>query len=310
MDFNSNEDAGIFEIDKNCTVIQSIDLITPLVERAEDFGAISIANALSDIYAKGGIPLFASNILGVPKSFDEDTIFRILKGGMEKLTEANVRLLGGHTFYNNEPIYGASITGIIQPENIIRNSTARFGDKLFLTKSIGVGIVATAFKNRNRSENLDFPQGIFDETLEQMKTTNKSASDAMKSVGINACTDITGFGLIGHIFEMVSASKAGAILYYDQIPFIKHIFNLLREGYIPSGIQRNIDGFQKYVTNSKVLSKEQRFALYDIQTSGGLLISVQTEKVKDLLSAFKKKGLQKPAIIGEVTKNYQKIDIQ
>ena len=277
IDYKSFDDAAAYTLN-NETILQTVDFFTPIVDDPYDFGRIAAANSLSDIYAMGGKPLFALNIVAFPSDdLPLDVLTEILHGGSDVASEAGIPILGGHSIKDKEPKYGLVVTGV--PHKIpIKNSTAKPGDFLVLTKPLGLGIISTAIK-----KNLSNKKMISD-AVSVMTTLNKNASEAMINAGANACTDITGYGLLGHLLEMCKGSKLAANINFDTISFIKGSKKLAADGIIPEGTKNNYSFIKEHVEFSDNLEKYQRYLLSDSQTSGGLLISIPEEKFEDLNS--------------------------
>ena len=296
--FDSSDDAAIYTLDDGRTIIQSVDFFTPIVDDPFTFGQIAAANSLSDIYAMGGTPLFALNVA----AFNSDelplsVLTDILNGGVDIAKEAGIPILGGHTIKDKEPKYGMVVTGEVHPDKLTRNDTAQVGDLLVLTKPLGTGIISTAIKRGVANEN------IMNTAIDTMRTLNKSAAEAMAEVGVNACTDITGYGLLGHLLEMCKGSNVSATIEFDSMPFIKGVFELAQEGVIPGGTKRNLEFVQNDINSAEHLAEFQLHMLADAQTSGGLLISVSTNKAEALVNALKSNGTLASHIIGEVQSN-------
>lgn len=293
--FNLADDAGVYKIRGDLALVQTVDFFPPVVDDPYDFGAIAAANALSDIYAMGGKPLSALNLLGFPpESVPLWAVDKILRGGADKAQEADVVIIGGHTIKTKEPIYGMAVTGTIHPDKIITNANAKIGDSLILTKPLGIGIITTAIKKDQVEEKW------VKEAVKVMSYLNKSASEAMLSVGINACTDITGYGLLGHLCELVSASKVGAKIFLSKIPVIDCAWELAKRKIVPGGTLANLKFIEKKVDWEGGITEEAKLILSDAQTSGGLLISVSKEKEKKLLDRLISKGVPNPVVIGEI----------
>jgi|TARA_B110000263_G_scaffold134721_1_gene116993 selenide,water dikinase len=296
--FDSSDDAAIYTLDDGRTIIQSVDFFTPIVDDPFTFGQIAAANSLSDIYAMGGTPLFALNVA----AFNSDelplsVLTDILNGGVDIAKEAGIPILGGHTIKDKEPKYGMVVTGEVHPDKLTRNDTAQVGDLLVLTKPLGTGIISTAIKRGVANEN------IMNTAIDTMRTLNKSAAEAMAEVGVNACTDITGYGLLGHLLEMCKGSNVSATIEFDSMPFIKGVFELAQEGVIPGGTKLNLEFVQDDINSAEHLAEFQLHMLADAQTSGGLLISVSTNKAEALVNALKSNGTLASHIIGEVQSN-------
>jgi selenide,water dikinase len=293
--FNLADDAGVYKIRNDLALVQTVDFFPPVVDDPYDFGAIAAANALSDIYAMGGKPLSALNIVGYPpQSLSLSVLDEILRGGADKAQEADVAIIGGHTIKTKEPIYGMAVTGTIHPDKIITNANAKIGDSLVLTKPLGIGIITTAIKKAQVEEKW------VAEAVKIMTFLNKSASEAMLSVGINACTDITGYGLLGHLCELVCASKVGAKIFLSKVPVIDFAWELAKRKIVPGGTLANLSFIEQKVDWEGEITEEAKLILSDAQTSGGLLISVPKEKEKKLLDRLISKGVPNPVAIGEI----------
>jgi len=293
--FNLADDAGVYKLRDDLALVQTVDFFPPVVDDPYDFGAIAAANALSDIYAMGGKPLSALNIVGYPtKSLPLSVLHEILRGGADKAQEADVAIIGGHTIKTKEPIYGMAVTGTIHPDKIITNATAKVGDSLVLTKPLGIGIITTAIKKEQAEEKW------IAEAVKIMSYLNKSASEAMLDVGISACTDITGYGLLGHLCELVQASKMGAKIYLAKVPVIDFAWELAKQKIVPGGTLANLRFIGDKVDWDKRITEDAKLILSDAQTSGGLLISVPKEKEKKLLDRLILKGVPNPVVIGGI----------
>jgi selenide,water dikinase len=293
--FNSVDDAGVYKIRDDLALVQTVDFFPPVVDDPYDFGAIAAANSLSDIYAMGGKPLSALNIVGYPpKSLPLSVLDEILRGGADKAQEADVAIIGGHTIKTKEPIYGMAVTGAIHPDKIISNTTAKVGDSLVLTKPLGIGLITTAIKKGQVEEKW------VAEAVKIMTFLNKFASEAMLDVGINACTDITGYGLLGHLWELVQASKVGARIFSSKIPVIDFAWELAKQRVVPGGTLANLKFIQDKVDWDEGLTEEAKLILSDAQTSGGLLIAVAKEKEQKLMDRLISKGVPNPVVIGKI----------
>lgn len=274
-------------------LLQSADFFTPIVDEPYRFGQIAAANALSDIYAMGGEALTAMNLVGFPASLDLSILREILDGGRDKIDESGAKLLGGHSVKDDEPKYGLSITGYVETGRVIRNAGALEGDALVLTKPLGIGILTTALKQERLSET------EIEEAVEWAARLNRYAAEAMQSAGASAATDVTGYGLIGHLSEMLEASDAGAVLRLSDVPILERAKSLAAEGVYPGGLKDNREYLVDKVYADGV-SEEELIPLYDTQTSGGLLISTPQSGVPALLDALRASG-DIAAVIGEVT---------
>ena len=276
-------------------MVQTLDYFTPVVDDPYTYGMIAAANSLSDVYAMGVQPLFALNIVGFPsKELPMEILGEILKGGADKASEAGINIIGGHTIEDKEPKYGLSVTGIGKPGDIITNAGAQKGDKLFLTKPLGIGILTTAMKRGIVSTE------IAQEAIEIMIELNSKAATAMGKVGVNACTDVTGFGLLGHLYEMTSGSKVGAKIQVEKIPVLPGTWDFASAGVVPGGTRKNLKYLEKVLKVHENITKEQLLVIADAQTSGGLLISVSPEKSEDLALELNKAGVPLYAEIGEI----------
>jgi cysteine desulfurase len=288
------DDAAVYKLPDGTAIVQTVDFFTPVVDNPYDFGAISAANSLSDIYAMGGKPLFALSIVGFPeKRLPLEVLQEILGGAHDKAKEAGIFILGGHTVEDNEPKFGLVVTGTVDPKNVMTNDRAKPGDAIILTKPIGLGIITTAIKRGLASAELA------KKAINIMSTLNRNAAEVMLEVGAHACTDVTGFGLLGHLKEMTRASKVDAVIYASKVPVIKEAWDLAATGAIPGGTLSNLDFVSDTVEWDKSISRTQQLILCDAQTSGGLIIVVPADKKEKMLKAFKKKGIAETAHIGD-----------
>jgi selenide,water dikinase len=278
-------DAGVYRLRDDCALVQSIDFFTPIVDDPLSFGRIAATNALSDLYAMGARPLTAMNLVGFPKCLDQEVLVAILKGGAEKLAEAGAVMVGGHTIDDDEPKYGLAVTGLVDPARMISTVGALPGDLLLLTKPLGTGILATALKGEVIGEEQ------MGEAIRSMQTLNKAASEAMCEVGVHACTDITGFGLLGHALELAEASGVGLVVEAGAL----HVFPLVLEmaaiGLVPAGSYHNREHYLPQVVNRDELQPELVDILADPQTSGGLLIAVAPDRLPILQAALRQRGV-------------------
>ena len=291
----SAEDAGVYKLTDDLAMVQTVDFFTPIVDDAYQFGQIAAANSLSDVYAMGGKPLTALNVVCFPqKTMDMSVLQDVLRGGLDKMHEAGVILVGGHTVEDPELKYGLAVTGTIHPDKVIRNSTARAGDRLILTKPLGTGIISTAIKAGKADA--DAVAGV----VKSMSALNRAASELMVEVGVNACTDITGFGLLGHAGEMIEGSEVGMVIDSAAVPYFPATKKLAETGMIPGGLHRNRDFRKHMVDIDKNVPQFLQDILFDPQTSGGLLIAVPEKKAAILLEKLHEKGVIEAVIIGEV----------
>ncbi len=296
------DDAAIYKINEETAIVQTVDFFTPIVDDPFDFGRIAAVNALSDVYAMGAKPLFALNLVGFPSNrLPMDVLEQILKGAQAVAEQAEISILGGHTVDDTEPKFGLAVTGVVHPEKIIRNHGVKPGDVLILTKALGSGILSTAQK-RGLLEPV-----LRDRLVQTMATLNRAAAEAMQETTVHACTDITGFGLLGHLLEMLKASDCAAELQFSQIPFLQGVEELAAAGVIPGGTKDNFSYTETFMHYSETLSEHQKFLLNDAQTSGGLLIAVAAEKAGELIEALTRQKVQTRAIIGTVVEGTPKI---
>lgn len=289
-----SDDAAIFKINETTTIVQTLDFFPPVVDDPYSFGQISAANSLSDIYAMGGTPLTALNIVGFPPKLGYDILAQILKGGIDKANEAGVFILGGHSVKDNEVKYGLSVTGILTGKSFTPNRRAMPGDALVLTKPIGTGIIATGIK-----------KGIVDEELEKrtvkyMSTLNKAASELMMKHDANSATDITGFGLLGHAHKMAEASKVSLEVESDKVPLISGVMDILNQGAYPGGSSTNRAYTESHISWDDNVEENMKKILADAQTSGGLLISIPKAKAGALLEELKSGPHPEARIVGRV----------
>jgi selenide,water dikinase len=295
VDASTVDDAAVYRIAPDRALVATVDFFTPIVDEPYDYGRISATNSLSDIYAMGARPLFALNIVGFPRDrLGEDLLGEILRGGSDVARAAGIAIVGGHSVDDNEPKYGLCAIGEVHPDRIIRNSTARAGDVLVLTKPIGTGIIATAIKRDAAS-----PESILAATA-SMTTLNRGGAEAMVKLGVSAATDVTGFGLLGHLHSMLRASGVGAVVYATSVPLLPGALDLAAQGFVPAGTNRNLQDLTGHVRWAAEVDARTRTVLADAQTSGGLLISVPAAKADALIAALRAAGTPIAARIGEV----------
>ena len=275
-------------------LLQTADFFTPIVDDPYRFGQIAAANAFSDIYAMGGEPLTAMNLVCFPCSLDLAVLREILAGGQSRIEESGARLCGGHSVQDEEPKYGLSVTGWVEVEKVVRNAGARVGDALVLTKPLGLGILTTALKRDLVSE------AEIDDAVEAASQLNKGARDALRGVGVSAATDVTGYGLLGHLSEMLEASECGAVVRRSTVPVWERAVPLAAEGCYPGGLKSNREYLEGRVSADGV-GEDDLLPLYDPQTSGGLLVSVPAEKAQEFVRTLKEHGAS-GAVVGEVVK--------
>ena len=289
----TSDDASVYKINDDLALVLTLDFFTPVVDDPYIYGQIAAANSLSDIYAMGGEPKLALNITCFPEDLPKDIIKNILKGGHDKVKEAGAMVVGGHTVEDKEPKFGLSVTGFIHPKDVVTNSNAKPGDLLILTKPLGLGVLNTGIKAGIVSR-----EG-YKEAVLTMTELNKFSRDAMMKVGVNSCTDITGFGLLGHAFEMAEGSDVTIKFNAQSIPIIEEALSLARMGIIPAGAYRNFGYIKNHVIISDKVPQEITDCISDPQTSGGLLISVEKDKAEMLLNELKN-ATTPYAQIGEV----------
>jgi selenide,water dikinase len=290
----TGDDAAVYRLNDRLAIIQTVDFFPPIVDEPFTFGEIALANAVSDVYAMGGRPLLGLNIVGFPADLSKDILGDILKGGASKAKEAGVLIVGGHTVDDKEPKYGLAITGVIEPGQQITNAGARPGDILVLTKPIGTGIITTAGKEQRVK-----PE-VLSGAIEAMTTLNRAASHAMVKVGVDACTDVTGFGLVGHLLGVLRASDVCARIALDSIPVLDGVWELLKQDIAPAGTRRNLSSANPLVDWGPTIDDATRLLLCDAQTSGGLLMAVSSERVDQLLGELKAHGVETGVVIGEI----------
>ncbi len=291
---DTSDDAAVYRLDENNAIIQTLDFFTPIVDDPYTFGQIAAANSLSDVYAMGGRPVLALNIVGFPNCLSTDVLAEILKGGADKVKEAGALLVGGHTIEDNEPKYGLSVMGTVNPNNVISNSSAKPGDVLILTKPLGIGILNTAIK----ADMLD--SKLIDKVVNVMASLNNIAAEGMIKVGVNSCTDITGFGLLGHAYEMAKGSNVSIIIDSSKVPVIDGAKEKAEMGLIPAGAYKNKKYIEKNISMDSSIPTYMEDILFDPQTSGGLLIAVEREKANELMEYYSKNLNSDFNIIGEV----------
>ncbi len=293
----TSDDATVYKLTNDLAIVQTLDFFTPIVDNPYDFGAIAAANALSDVYAMGAQPLFALNIVGFPENaLPMEVLEQILKGAQDKATEAGIAILGGHTIEDPEPKYGMVVTGQIHPGEIIKNTGAQPGDVLILTKPLGTGILSTAIKRGMVEEPLQ------EEVTRLMMELNKTAAEVMKHYEIHACTDVTGFGLLGHLKEMTTGSNCDVTVEYKKVPFLQEVKELAAAGVIPGGTYNNLE-FVKEVVNFKNYPRTDQLLLCDAQTSGGLLVALPEKDAENYLNELFENGVKQAIEIGRFTTN-------
>ena len=291
----TGDDAGVYRIGDDKALALTVDFFPPIVDDPFSYGAIAVANSLSDVYAMGGRPILGLNIVGFPVDQPKEILGDILKGGYTKAQEAGCLIVGGHTVDDAEPKYGLAVVGMVEPGSQITNAGAKPGDALVLTKPIGTGVITTAGK-----------QGVADEqtvsrAVAVMSSLNRAASETMMKVGVNACTDVTGFGLIGHLNSMMKGSDASAVIELSAVPVIPGVWELLEQGIAPGGTHRNLNSMEGNVHWDDSLTDNDKLLLCDAQTSGGLLISLPAAKADQLIQELNAAGVTEAAVIGRVS---------
>jgi len=297
--FDTSDDAAVYKVSDDKAIIQTLDFFTPVVNNPYDYGQIAAANALSDIYAMGGKPIIALNIVGFPSCLDNEILEQILIGGAEKVIEAGAVLVGGHSIEDDEPKYGLSVTGEIHPNDIISNSNAQTGDVLVLTKPLGVGILLTALK-ADLLDDVEIKNLVFNTA-----SLNNVAGDAMRKFKVNSGTDVTGFGLLGHLYEMMKGSNKSAIIETDKINIIDGAIDNAEIGIIPAAAYDNRHYVSDFVQFDNVLEVTKDI-LFDPQTSGGLLMAIPEDRLDNLLEYLDQNLKTEYSVIGEIVEKKEK----
>lgn len=295
------DDAGVFQIDDERALVQTLDFFTPIVDDPFLFGKIAAANSLSDVYAMGGRPITAMAIAGMPPELDNDIIHEIFRGGAEKAKEAGCVLIGGHTIKNPEPIYGLSVTGMVHPERYMANTHAQPGEVIVLSKPLGTGISSTAIKRGSAS------QSLIEASIESMTTLNFAGADLAEKGLSRAGTDITGFGLLGHLMELCEGSGVTAEIDHSTFPVLhEDILPMITDGLVPGGTKKNLTSVADRVHFADAVSQEHQLLLADAQTSGGILFTVKEEHLSDAITVLKEHNSLASAIIGRTTEPQEK----
>jgi len=297
------DDAAVYRLDDERALVLTTDFFTPIVDDPYDFGAVAAANALSDVYAMGGRPLTALNLVGFPAELDVEILGEILRGGADKAKEAGIDLVGGHTIKSEEPIYGLAVTGLVHPDRVVSNAGGRPGDRLVLTKPLGTGIITTAAKNDEDT------RAAIAQAIEIMATLNRAAAEAMSAVGVgeggvHAATDVTGFGLLGHLRNVVVASGCGAVIERARVPALEAAVAYVSAGIAPGGTHANHRFLQDAVDWSEETTQPDQLLLCDAQTSGGLLVAVAPERCDALLAELHERGVTWSTEIGELVADH------
>lgn len=290
------DDAGVYQVSPDLALIQTVDFFTPIVDDPYDFGCIAAANALSDVYAMGGVPKTAMNLVAFPLGTMDIKVLRdILAGGLHILEKAGTVLLGGHSIEDDELKYGLSVTGFVHPDKILANQGLLPGDHLILTKPLGTGIMNTAVKAGLATA------GQIRAVTKLMKTLNRDAAEVMTGFSVSACTDVTGFGLLGHLAEMIAGTKVGVTVFSDRVPLISGAMEFAAMGLVPGGAFRNRKFRENMVSSSRGINPVLRDLLFDPQTSGGLLMGCPENQSQSLLDALHRQGITDAAVIGQAT---------
>ena len=293
--FNHFDDAGVYRLNEREALVQTVDFFTPIIDDPYTFGAIAAANALSDVYAMGGKPLTALNIACFPANeLAPEVLSQILRGGQSKVVEADCTLVGGHTVQDPELKYGLAVTGLVHPDHIYTNAGAQPGDRLILSKKLGTGLIANAFKAGRLAE------ADLVEAVESMLALNKAAAETLPDFAVHACTDVTGFGLLGHAAEMAEGSQVGMTFYAARVPALAHSLALAAKG-LQGGSLDNQRFLASKVTIATRVDPAHANLLFDAQTSGGLLIAVAAAEAEALLNALRQNGVEAAALVGEAT---------
>jgi selenide, water dikinase len=289
------DDAAVYKLSEELALVLTTDFFTPIVDGPYDFGAVAAANALSDVYAMGGTPLAALSIVGFPETaLPREVLVEILRGATDKAAEAGIAIIGGHTIKSEEPIFGLAVVGQVAPDRVLSNDKARPGDILILTKPLGLRIITTAAKNGQDK------LGAIAAAIGVMTTLNRAAGEVIARQGANALTDVTGFGLLGHLRNVVAASKVGARVSLDRVPVLPPAWEYVRAGIAPGGTHANHRFLAEFVSYAPDLTKEEQLILCDAQTSGGLLAAVPPEQVDAMLASLRSAGVSDAAVIGKI----------
>lgn len=289
------DDAGVYKVTDDIAIIQTVDFFTPIVDDPYWFGQIAAANALSDVYAMGGVPKTAMNLVAFPlKDMDLSVLRRIIQGGLDKLKEAGVVLVGGHSVEDKELKYGLSVTGFIHPDRVLTKNNIKVGDCLILTKPLGTGIINTAIKGGLASPEL------IDKATRLMAGLNRQAAEIMERHEVHACTDITGFGLLGHLAEMVVDSGVGMEIHVDNLPIIPEALDYAEMGLVPAGAHKNRDFRIAMIDLDPSIDAVTQDILFDPQTSGGLLICAAQDSAEVILDELRTEGITDAALVGKV----------
>ena len=300
----TSDDAGVWELPSGETLVQTVDFFTPIVDDAYDWGRIAAANALSDVYAMGGTPITALQLVSWPRTgLPFELLGEVLRGGADIMATSGTTIVGGHSIDDSEPKYGFAVTGLVARDGVITNAGARPGDRLILTKPLGIGVITTALKRGV------CPPALAESAVTTMTTLNADAVAPMQKVGVNAATDITGFGLLGHLREMAIASDVGAVIEVNAVPVLDGVRQLVEAGVFAGGSERNLASVGSFIDSDEVDATTVR-VLADAQTSGGLLISVSSDKSDELVEALAAAGTLAADVIGEIVASQPHITLR
>ena len=303
--FDTADDAGVYQLTPDLALVQTVDFFTPIVDDPYTFGQVAATNALSDVYAMGGRPISALSIVGFPNTGrDVDVLERILQGGLAKMLEAGCAVIGGHSIGDDEIKFGYAVTGLVDPSRVWANAGAREGDRLILTKRLGTGVISTALKQQKAS-------GVAEAAaIESMTMLNRQASEIAQHCEIHAATDITGFGLLGHVREMAVGSKVSMVIDSSQIEFLPEALDYARQDYLPGGLKRNLEFIAGCVEFAEGVAEDVRNLLFDPQTAGGLLLSTAAPDAARLLDALRQAGIPSAEIGRVVPKGHPLIAVR
>jgi len=302
----NSDDAAVFKLSESRALVATVDFFTPIVDDAYHFGAIAAANAFSDVYAMGGTPLIGLNLVAWPRQPDLlELLGETLRGAADMAAQAGALILGGHSIDDAEPKFGMVALGEVRPDKVITNAQARAGDALVLTKPLGTGILSTALKRGLITE------GDMAAAIRSMETLNAGAARAMAQVedAVHAATDVTGFGLVGHLHNVLAASGVGARLWADRVPWFDGVRELAAKGAVPGGTERNLAAAARYTRYDSRVSEVEQILLNDAQTSGGLLIAVASDQADRLLEALRREATPAAALIGEITREAGRVEV-
>lgn len=303
VDFKTSDDAGVYKISEDQALVNTLDFFPPIVDDPYYFGQIATANALSDVYAMGATPITAMSIVGFPLQKADISILRkITEGSLDKLKEANVPLVGGHSIQDEELKFGLSVSGLVHPNKVLVNNKPNMDDIVILTKPLGTGTINTALKRGFASDD------SIKASMESMCRLNKYAAEIISNFKVNCCTDVTGFGLVGHSCEMISGSGLGLEIDFKSLKLLPGALDCINKGAIPGGTKKNMEFRGGFVNNLESLKEDKRAILFDPQTSGGLLFTISMDESSKILSAMKDRNIE-AFVVGKIVKNGEKIDV-